>query len=434
MSADQGSDPITRLRAALTPDPRYRVLSILGEGSVGLVERVFDARLGRVVARKTLHSELAEDEDVFRTFVNEARILGSLDHGGVIPIFDSYVNEAGLPVYTMREITGPSLARLLEMDPDTGDVEPPALDRTLKIVTQIAEALAHAHARGVAHLDLKPENVVVLAHDEVVLVDWGAARVFAPGRRAQGGADASGPVEQGLPIEEDDELFVGTPRFMSPEQTEAPRSALGPASDLFSLGILFYQMLTGRLPFHGESLEELLFHIRETEPESPRRLQPGLHRRLEAIVMRMLAKAPEARQAGMGEMLSELRAFRSTAAEFPTRTFAAGERVFREGDPGDSAFVIVEGEIEIWTGSEAEHRVLGRHLAGEAFGELALLRDMPRSASATALVPTTVRVIGEAALASEVERLSPWVLAMLSGVVERFIDRSERLVELLREA
>jgi serine/threonine-protein kinase len=407
---------------------------MLGEGSVGIVDRVFDARLGRIVARKTLHPELRANPDVFQTFVNEARILGSLDHGGVIPIFDAYVNDDGLPVYTMREISGTSLAQVLQMDPETGDVEPLALDRSLKIVRQIVEALAHAHARGVVHLDLKPENVVVLGHDEIVLVDWGAARLFAPERASRKLESHPELVELAFPIEEDEQLFVGTPRYMSPEQTEAPRSTLGPASDIFSVGVLFYQMLTGRLPFHGESMEELLFHIRETEPVPPRRIDPGIHRRLESIVMRMLAKVPESRYVGLGEMLGDLRAFRSTAAEFPTRELAAGELVFVEGESGDSAFVIVEGEVEIWTENDGTRQTLGRHVAGETFGELALLRDMPRSASATALVPTTVRVVGEAALSSEVERLSPWVLTMMSGVVERFVDRSERLVEFLREA
>jgi serine/threonine protein kinase len=401
---------------------------------VGVVERVLDERLGRVVARKTLRPERADDADAWRAFARETRILGRLDHGGILPIFDAGLDEAGLPVYTTREVTGPSLARILDMDRETGVVMPLSLDRTLRIVAQLAEALAHAHDRGVVHLDLKPENVIVLDHDEVVIVDWGAARIFAPDPRATSpvvGSFAEAAAE--TIAEEDDRVIVGTPRFMSPEQTEQPRSALGPRSDVFSLGVLFYQMWTGQLPFHGESLEELLFHIRESDPIAPGRLRPGTHPRLEAIMMRMLAKAPEARYRDLGEMLAALRAFRSTAAEFPTRRLDGGEGVFVEGEPGDAAFVIVEGEIEIWTDDAGTRRVLGRHLAGEAFGELALLTDMPRSASATALVPTTVHVIDRAALLSELERLSPWSRALLEGVVERFIDRSDRLVELLRE-
>ena len=283
-------------------------------------------------------------------------------------------------------------------------------------------------------MDLKPQNIIALAHDEVVLVDWGSARVYADELYSGKLASHSELAHLARAPAEDESLLIGTPRYMSPEQTEMPRSALLPTSDIFSLGIIFYQMLTGVLPFHGESLEELLFHIRETDPEEPRKVDRGIHRRLSSIVMRMLAKAPDGRYGSFEEVLGDLEEFRSTAAEFPVETFAAGDVIFSEGDEGNAAYVIVEGEVEIWTDAGGERRVLTRNLAGEAFGELALLREMPRSASASALTETTVRAIGQASLMSEVEKLSPWVLAILSGVVERFVDRSERLVEVLRVA
>ena len=311
------------LSALRRPD-RYHPLAPLGEGAVGVVERVFDARLGRIVARKTLRQEVASDEHALRTFLNEARVLGHLDHANIIPIFDAFLSEDGRPVYTMREISGTSLGRIIAMETKSGDATPIALDRTLTIVAQLAEALAHAHARGVIHLDLKPQNIIVLAHDEVVLVDWGSARVFAPDRHASKLDDHPELQHLAQAPEEDDSLLIGTPRYMSPEQTESPRSSLGPASDVFSLGIIFYQMLTGELPFHGASLEELLFHIRETDPFEPRKLDRGIPRRLSAIVMRMLAKSPADRYGGFEEVLADLRAFRSTAAEFPVETFAAG--------------------------------------------------------------------------------------------------------------
>lgn len=412
---------------------RYHPLGILGEGSLGVVERVFDERLGRIVARKTLRDALRDDAAARRSFLEEARILGRLDHGAIIPIFDSFEIEDGRPAYSMRELAGESLARRLELDPRSGGVLRLPLERTLSVVAQLCEALAHAHERGVVHLDLKPQNVIVLAHEELVLVDWGSASLYAPDRRTQQLADLPARLRTVRRAPEDEANIVGTPRYMSPEQTEQPRSALGPASDIFSMGILFYQMLTGRLPFEGESLEELLFHIRETEPPAPDELDRGIHARLSALVLRMLEKDPEARPADMAQVLAELRAFRSTAAEFPLRRFEAGAAIFEEGDVGDSAYVLVEGEVEITTGHGVARRVLGRHVAGEAFGELALLRDMPRSAAATALVATQVRVIGRESLRSEVEQLSPWVLTILRDVAERFVDRSERLVELLRE-
>jgi len=419
--------------SSLRTADRYHLLSSLGQGSVGLVERVFDAQVGRVVARKTLRPEMRDDANALRAFVNEAKILGSLDHGGVIPIFDAYFSEDGRPVYTMREMEGQSLAALLQMDHKTGKVVPLRLDRTLRIIRQLCEALAHTHDRGVIHLDLKPQNVVIQGYDEVVLVDWGTAYRFSSERAVQKLDAFPELASLAKLIPEEEDLIVGTPRYMSPEQTERSRPDLTPASDIFSLGILFYQMLTGRLPFEGESLEEILFHIRESEPPFPHRLDRSIHRRLSSIVLRMLEKAPADRYSSFAEILAELRAFRSSGAEFPERSFAAGERIFTEGEEGDFACVIAVGEVEISTGEGERRRVLGRHFEGEVFGELALLREMPRSATATALGETRVRVIDHSALTKEVEGLSPWVLAILGGVVERFVDRSERLVELLNE-
>jgi len=421
------------LLADLREPDRIHVLSRLGEGAVGLVDRVFDKRLGRIVARKTLRAELLEDEPSVRNFVNEAKILGQLDHGSVIPIFDTYVNEQGEPVYTMPEIAGQSLARAIKMDRVTGAATPLALHRSLRIIGQICGAMAHAHDRGVIHLDLKPENMIVLEHDRVVLVDWGAARLFAADR-SRSRVERAPKLARYIRVEEDDDLLVGTPRFMSPEQTIARRSELGPESDIFSLGVIFYQMLTGRLPFRETDVEEVMREVRESVPPEPRMIDRGIHRRLSDIVMRMLEKQEWDRYPNMEAVLSDLDAFRSTAAEFPVLEFGAGEVVFSEGDDGDYAGVIVSGEVEIWTEADGDRRVLGRVFEGEAVGELALLRDASRSASATALTSTAMRVISAPALMSEVEKLSPWVLAILSGVVERFIDRSDRLVELLRRS
>ena len=412
---------------------RFRTLSRLGVGSVGVVDRILDVRLGRVLARKTLREELLGDPRAVRTFLNEARVLGQLDHGSIIPIFDTGLNDAGAPVYTMREISGRSLARVMRVERASGDGTPLAIDRSLRIVQQLCAALAHAHERGVVHLDLKPENIIVLEHDRVVLVDWGTARVFDPKRSPGHAVEGVHPVSVLRP-EEDDDLLIGTPRYMSPEQTRARRSELGPESDIFSLGVIFYQMLTGRLPFRATELESLLREVREATPPAPHEIDAGIHPRLGEIVLRMLEKREWERFETMEEVLADLTAFRSSAAEFPLREFAAGALIFAEGDAGDHAGIVVSGEVEIWTEQGGARRILGRIVEGEAIGELALLSEGLRSASATALTPVSMRVISAEALRSEREKLSPWVLAILNGVVERFIDRSDRLIELLRQS
>lgn len=417
----------------LRREPRYRPLDPLGEGSLGRVDRVYDAHLGRVVAAKTLHARHLGETNALRSFVNEARILGRLDQAAIIPIFDAGLTPDGLPAYTMREISGRSLARHLKMDKKTANVVPLSLERTLKIITLLCEALGHAHERGIVHLDLKPQNVIVLPYDEVILVDWGAATVYDDDRFSESLGpelfDEFGDFDPRLV--QNDDYIVGTPRYMSPEQTECARSTLTPASDMFSAGILFYQMLTGRLPFQGESLEELLFHIRETEAPDPRKVAPGVHPRLASLVLEMLAKDPEDRPYDMDAVISELEAFRGSAGEFPLRQYAKGDRIIVEGEEAPVSYVLVEGEVEIWSGTEDDRRVLGRALAGDTFGELGVLRDGPRSASATAISDVVVREIDRASLLAETERLSPWVLAMLEGVVDRFVDRSERLLELM---
>src|SRR6185437_512860 len=258
-------------------DGRYELLELLGEGSFGRVYRARDRRLGRVVAVKVIKPWWAEDDAWVERFEREARVLARVSDPGIIRIYDIGEAEEG-PYYVTELVEGESLADRLRR----GAL--PAEDARL-IAEQLCSALAGAHREGIVHCDVKPANVLLGDDGRVRVADFGVARV------------AEGTV-QSLAT-----TVAGTPRYMSPEQALGhPTSA---ATDVYSAGVLLYEMLAGRPPFEDGSLVELgLRHLQDPPPPLPEHVPAQLR----AVVERALAKAPRDRYADAGEMEEALRA------------------------------------------------------------------------------------------------------------------------------
>ncbi|GEM_PF-5821124 len=269
---------------------RYEVLSLLGRGGGGAVYRVRNPNLGRIEALKLLGGTTLEDR---ARFERETRVLGQLNHPNIVPIYEVGIVE-GRPYYTMECVAGESVADILKR---TGALPPRA---AMIIARDSARALAVAHERGIVHRDVKPHNILIAAEgrladsDEsaptlrlsvglvskyrVLLTDFGLARVVG---------------EQSLTVESG--IVVGTLFYMPPEQVNAERTRVGERSDLYSLGATLYQMLTGRIPFEGDTVLTLQLKITCEEPTPLRKLQPGLSKDVETIVMKCLEKDPARR-------------------------------------------------------------------------------------------------------------------------------------------
>lgn len=257
----------------------YRILGRIGAGGMGVVYRAHDTRLGREVALKVLPPELAGSPERVARFEREARALAALDHPNIVTIFS--VEEAqGCHFLTMQLVHGRTLGALIP----AGGM---AVERVVRIGVEIADALAAAHERGVVHRDLKPGNVMVTDDGRAKVLDFGLAKL-RPGPSPA--CDVTGqPTEDAIT----GDLILGTTAYMSPEQAEG--RAIDHRSDIFSLGIVLYEMLTGVRPFRGDTPVAIISSILKDAPARVVDLNPSVPSALDHIIARALAKDPARR-------------------------------------------------------------------------------------------------------------------------------------------
>jgi eukaryotic-like serine/threonine-protein kinase len=278
----------------------YRVLEELGHGGMGVVYAAEDSRLDRHVALKVLRPEVADSPDRRARFQREARAAAALNHPNVVHLYSVDEHE-GLLFITMELVRGKSLRDLL-----TPGV-PLALSRTLSIASQMAEGLASAHAAGILHRDLKPGNIMITDDDRVKVLDFGLAKLFTP-------ASAFDPEAATMTRERTGSgLTLGTAGYMSPEQ--ALGKPLDPRTDIFALGVVLFEMATGRTPFEGDTPAAVFDQLLNRRPPSPRKLNPALPAFLGAVIDKALEKDPERRHQSADELLRDLRRLDSAARE-----------------------------------------------------------------------------------------------------------------------
>ncbi|MEA2458747.1 MAG: eukaryotic-like serine/threonine-protein kinase, partial [Thermoleophilaceae bacterium] len=267
-------------------DGRYTIEQRIGSGGMADVYCAQDAQLGRQIAIKMLHRRFARDREFVERFRREASAAAGLQHPNVVGVFDRgeydgtyYIAMAFLPGRTLKEV----IQQEAPLDQE----------RTIALGIQILQAASFAHRRGVIHRDFKPHNVIVGADDRLKVTDFGIAR-----------AGASEMTETGS--------IMGTAQYLSPEQAQGQR--VGAPSDLYSIGVVLYEMLTGRVPFTGESAVSIaLKHVSE-EPPPLRSLRPDVHPRLEQAVGRALLKDPAQRYASADEFIAALEQARAAIA------------------------------------------------------------------------------------------------------------------------
>ncbi|MEZ4265807.1 MAG: protein kinase [Myxococcota bacterium] len=276
----------------------------LGEGGMGVVLAAKDIDLGRVVALKTLRPDCADDETMVQALLFEARITGQLEHPHIVPVHSIGTLEDGRPYYTMRLLSDLSLADVLEQLRLGRDfsVRNYTLSQLLHYFRGICLAVEYAHDRGVIHRDLKPDNILIGAYGEVQIMDWGVARVL-PTSKDDPGLFAGAPEVPGT--------VAGTPHFMSPEQARGETALLDRRSDVYSLGVLLYQILTLRLPFDVPADDAALESARARPIPKPRQRAPEreIAPELERICMWALERDREARCPSAVELWNQIEAW-----------------------------------------------------------------------------------------------------------------------------
>jgi serine/threonine-protein kinase len=334
----------------VTKAGRYEIVGELGRGAMGVVYKAMDPVIGRTVAVKTIR--LSEEgtglsrPELLTRFQTEARAAGLLTHPNIVVVFDAG-EEDGLYYITMELVEGKSLQALL----DGGHAFP--LPRTLRIMEQTCSALQFAHERNVIHRDIKPANLMLTADDTVKVTDFGTAKILQ-----------FGTVQQTAHV-------MGTPSYMSPEQVKG--RAVDGRSDIFSLGVMLYEMVTGEKPFPGQNITTVIYKIVNEAPVPPRQINPSIHPGISAVVMRALEKEPDQRYQNCREMLEDLRNYRSLApgGGNPQSTMVMGG--------GSPAATVVSGNAA------------GRGLTNEDQTVMATARSLNARASAPGQTPLVRR-------------------------------------------
>jgi tetratricopeptide (TPR) repeat protein/predicted Ser/Thr protein kinase len=273
----------------------YKILEKLGEGGMGVVYKAEDTKLRRPVALKFLSPEVTYDEQAKRRFMHEAQAVSALDHPNIAVVHEINETDDGSAFICMAYYDGQTLKDRLK----SGPIPP---DEATRITLRIAEGLQRAHEAGIVHRDIKPANVIVTARGEVKILDFGIAKLLGEAQHTTTARTA------------------GTAAYMSPEQAQGLE--IDARSDLFSLGVVMYEMVTGRRPFAGEHDAALLYSLLNLDPKPPSALNPQISRELEAIILRLLEKDRAMRYQSAGDVHEELeRLLGEGAVPRPLRRF-----------------------------------------------------------------------------------------------------------------
>jgi len=399
---------MVQAKAEIAPSPRrkpgiperigkYVVINEVGQGSSGRVYLSHDPYYGRDVAIKVYNNDPGEDEQKARVtrkmFFNEAQMMGRLQHPNILPIYDA--GEEGGSYYVVTEHIHGARTLAAYCKPDNLL----RVDDVVEIIFKCAKALHYAHSRGVIHRDIKPSNIMLTLDNDVRIIDFGIALV----------KDSDVSRIEGI---------AGSPSYMSPEQVQS--AEITAQSDLYSVGAVTYELLTGFRPFRANSLSKLLHQIVYATPPPIHTLRSDISEELEELVAKTLQKKPEDRFANGLELAGKLtQVFQTLRAQndkidkqerFNTlrtleffhdfshseiweilrasewRTYEPADEIIREGEMDDRFYIIVEGDVAVQSG----RREMGTIGAGQGFGETSYVRGARRTATIAAKSKVTL--------------------------------------------
>jgi serine/threonine-protein kinase len=392
------------------PTPAHLILAgELARGAMGHVHPAVDRNLLRQVALKRLDKNYATTPFYRDSFIAEAQMTGQLEHPNIVPVHELAIDPNGIPYFTMKLVQGEPFHHWLKKR-EPGTVE--RIEGGIEILLKVCDAVAYAHHRGVVHRDLKPANIMVGDFGQVYLMDWGLAKLIhgEPASGADALMNAPGA--------------VGTPDFMAPEQARGNPKDVDERSDVFGLGALLFEILSGQGPYgYDRNPDTIVARAAKGQVVSVDvACEPyGVAKRIRAIAEKATQPDPAKRYQTVAELSDAMRAFLHGGLHLPHKSFAAGEIIVREGEKGDAAYMIIAGRCRAYRTVDGVEETLTVMEPGDAFGEMALLLYEPRAASVVAIDAVSVLVLDKATM-NEGLGLSGWTGALVRALARRFSD------------
>jgi PAS domain S-box-containing protein len=310
-----GSPQLPAAQPASTVGPRYAFSRLHATGGIGRVWRAQDHQLDREVALKELLPGKAANAKVAARFLREARLTGQLEHPGIVPVYELICRpDTNEPFYTMRFLRGRTLSSAIDACHAkrlAGQSEPPEFLSLLAAFVAVCNTIAYAHSRGVVHRDLKGDNVMLGDFGEVIVLDWGLAKLVDQPDQDADAVDGPVDTNQDANLTIQGEI-IGTPAYMAPEQALGRHHQINQRTDIYGLGAMLYEILTGQPPFGGGSTLEVLDQAIRGEPPPPRNLWPEVPPALEEACLKALAKDPQQRFARAEDLAQAVQRWQET--------------------------------------------------------------------------------------------------------------------------
>jgi serine/threonine-protein kinase len=429
-------------------DTRYTIRRHLRDGGSASVYEAYDQHLMRPVAVKRYISEAAEE--MVARFLREARLTGWLAHPNIVPVYDVLQRSDGGCDLIMKLVEGETLSDRVARGMNSPN-DPDHLEQQLRDLLKICDAIDFAHSRGVVHRDLKPTNIMVGPHGEVYVMDWGIAKVL-PGGGPTSGAKQAAQFDQDRearmltlppgqsaettapPISTSRGSLVGTPAYMAPEQARGS-DEIDVRTDIFGLGALLYEILTGVPPYFGNTFSEVVRAARERDLVPPDRRNPGrtVSPELRRVCMKAMALEQNDRYQTTAAFAADILEILRGGGWFETQRYKAGDVIVREGELSESAYVLKSGQCRVTKEADGHLQLLRMLGPGEVFGEVGLITGEVRSATIIAEDDVEVQVISSRGIKESLAHQG-LVGRFLEALAARFLDIDRKLFDARRSA
>lgn len=411
------------------PAQRYSEGSMIARGGMSQIYKVYDHHLLRHIAMKTIDERLTSENLHIRRFVEEAQITGQLEHPNIIPVHNMGCNSEGFFYFTMKMVDGQTLEQYLQSD--AHDLySDNSLYKTLQMFLKICDAVSFAHSRGVLHRDLKPANVMVGDHGLVYVMDWGIAYLMpdtSNNDEDMYSEKTSIYLNRGLEGGEQSGDILGTWNYMAPEQALGQTNLLGFHTDVFALGSILYEILTGSPPYQGDNAYQVLQQAQQGSYVPPQEAVPhiSLPHGLCQIAMHAMHPNPLLRYPNVEKLKNDIELFLRSGGQLPLRNYQPGELIIQEGGEGNAAFVITRGRCQAFRMVGGRQINLREMKEGEVFGETSIFLQQKRTASVRAIDQVTVAILDRQTLEQKMFHDS-WLGRFIEALAQRFIDTDRK--------